>query len=275
MFKRLLFQFYSKDFFVDRKVAVMNNFQLGGYFKLLCYMWMEDDCTLPNDNDELAALSGLSGADLEKVLRCFVALRSPSDRLAHKRLIEEREKQDGHREKMSDAGRKGNEKRWGKPLNEGSLGDRSAIARDRSSSSSPKSFNKLKDKSPQKKEKVLKEFPEEVLELSKEFFLAVRSWLPEFQKKVETDAQITNLLTSDTWALEISRAISIDMRTSEQIRFLLHYVHGGEVAGRNFPVHNFWSKNILSPKKLREKFDQLTADARSKLGGRKNSVAQL
>lgn len=247
----------------------MSPAQRGGYIHLLALMWTTEDCTLRNNEAYLCRLSGLEPEDLRVVEGCFKVVGTNHELITHKRLREERSKQDVWREKSRLGGLASAESR-------AKGGSKMVEPKGNSSSSSSnKSFNKLKDKSPQKKEKVLKEFPEEVLELSKEFFLAVRSWLPEFQKKVGTDAQITNLLTSDTWALEISRAISIDMRTSEQIRFLLHYVHGGEVAGRNFPVHNFWSKNILSPKKLREKFDQLTADARSKLGGRKNSVAQL
>lgn len=144
--KRPSFQLYPKDFLADRKVVVMTNDQVGGYFKLLCHMWLEDDCSLPNEPEELMALSGLDERSLEKVLRCFIALRSQTDRITHKRLMEEREKQDENRKKKSAAGAKGNEIRWGKPKNEPSQCDPNAIAKDRSSSPSSTSLKKINKK---------------------------------------------------------------------------------------------------------------------------------
>lgn len=134
--KRPSFQLYPKDVLSDRKVAVMNNEQLGGYFKLLCYMWQEEDCSLPNDTEELAALSGLDEAELDRVMRCFIPHPSLGDRISQKRLLAEREKQDTFRKKMSEAGKKGNKKRWSKPKKKVSPSDNQAIASDRSSSPS-------------------------------------------------------------------------------------------------------------------------------------------
>lgn len=139
--KRPAFQFYPKDFLSDRKVIVMSNEQVGGYLKLLCHTWMEDDCTLPNNEDELTALSGLDSGKLQKVLTCFIAHPSLPDRLTHKRLLEERLKQDSRRRKMSDAGKRGNEKRWGKPKNKASGSDQEAIAKHRSPSPSSTPVN--------------------------------------------------------------------------------------------------------------------------------------
>lgn len=144
--KRPSFQFYPKDFLADRRVATMSNEQRGGYMLLLCYMWQEEACALPNDNDELCSLSGLDIEKIRKVLMCFIAHPSLPDHISHKRLLEEREKQDHRRKKMSDAGKRGNEKRWGKPKKEPSQGDHDPIANDRSSSPSSASADPLPPK---------------------------------------------------------------------------------------------------------------------------------
>lgn len=140
--KRPSFQLYPKDFLIDRKVVVLSNEQLGGYFKLVCHMWMEDDCTLPDDDKELMSLSGLNELDFKKVKKLFIANGSPSDpKLSHKRLNEERAKQDEHRKKRSEAGRKGNEARWGSQKTPSSQCDPNGIAKNRFPSSSPSIVN--------------------------------------------------------------------------------------------------------------------------------------
>jgi len=96
MSKRPSFQFYPKDFLADRNVAVMTNGQVGGYMKLLCYMWQEDDCCLSNDQGELEAISNLDSTTLQRVLKCFV---EKGNKISHKRLQVERKKQDEWRRK--------------------------------------------------------------------------------------------------------------------------------------------------------------------------------
>ena len=50
------FPLYAADFLSDPKVVVLNNEELGIYFRLLCYHWI--DGSLPDDDLELATLSG-------------------------------------------------------------------------------------------------------------------------------------------------------------------------------------------------------------------------
>jgi len=56
----------------------------------------------------------------------------------------------------------------------------------------------------------------------------------------------------ETWALDIDRAIRIDGRTEEQLKFIIEFLFT-----QKNPVASFWSSNIQSGKKLREKFDTI------------------
>ena len=53
------FQFYANDWLSSRLVAKMSLEQQGAYLRLLCYCWSSGDVSLLDDDDELAALSGL------------------------------------------------------------------------------------------------------------------------------------------------------------------------------------------------------------------------
>lgn len=56
------------------------------------------------------------------------------------------------------------------------------------------------------------------------------------------------------WGRDIDLAIRIDKRTPEQLRSAIDFAHRSQDA--------FWRPNILSGKKLREKYDQLAIQAR-------------
>lgn len=102
--KRPSFQFYPKDLLSDRNVAIMSNAQLGGYLKLLCYMWQDENCTLPNDEELLQKLSGLNSDELRVVQGCFNLVEPNNNQITHKRLQEERMKQDEWRAKSRKGG---------------------------------------------------------------------------------------------------------------------------------------------------------------------------
>ncbi|MEC1723921.1 hypothetical protein P9E34_04065 [Schinkia azotoformans] len=55
------------------------------------------------------------------------------------------------------------------------------------------------------------------------------------------------------WSDDIRKIIEIDKRTEEQVRYLMKWVQQDD----------FWKSNILSPSKLREKFDQLVIKVKS------------
>jgi uncharacterized protein YdaU (DUF1376 family) len=130
------FQFYPKDWLSDLNVMTMTPAQRGGYIQLLCVMWLEDDCSLPNNPQALCILSGLSEEEIGKVMECFVP---HGDRLTQKRLQAEKKKQKEYSRKMSRAGKKGNAIKYGSKDTEGRLGDKEAVASARSSSSTSSS----------------------------------------------------------------------------------------------------------------------------------------
>jgi hypothetical protein len=75
----------------------------------------------------------------------------------------------------------------------------------------------------------------------------------------------------EEWAEDIRKLREIDNATHEQIRFMITWVHGGEIEitgrpKRNFEPNEFWSKNILSARKLRKQwFDHLVPQLQSDL----------
>jgi len=105
MSKSPAFQFYVKDWLASTKVRLMNHAERGAYMDLMCHTWNEEDCSLNNDDEELAILSGLNekwlGRTAEKIKACFILKGS---RLVHERLLAEREKQKMFSEKCKKAG---------------------------------------------------------------------------------------------------------------------------------------------------------------------------
>lgn len=133
------FQFYAADYLSDINTQLMTPEEEGCYLRLMCYCWREGD--LPADREQLKALcKGVSLSD--RVAMCF---ELHGDRLRHKRLDSERQRQADFRQSKSEAGAKGNVIRWGKKskriIAQRSHSDTSAIAKDRSSSSSSSSNN--------------------------------------------------------------------------------------------------------------------------------------
>lgn len=105
------FQFYPKDWLSDVKVISMTPAQRGIYIQLLCFMWLEDDCSLPSDTGFLTHLTNGLQQDVNEVKKCFYEV---DGRIHQKRLCKEKEKQKEFKEKASKAGKKSAERRWGK-----------------------------------------------------------------------------------------------------------------------------------------------------------------
>jgi uncharacterized protein YdaU (DUF1376 family) len=113
------FQAYPKEWLSNEHIAVMTPAQEGVYWRLLCYEWLDDDCSLPSDVESLAKLGRISpeewnrgGYDL--VMARFKPHPSKQGRIINERLIQEREKQAIWRKKSATGGKKGAAKRWGK-----------------------------------------------------------------------------------------------------------------------------------------------------------------
>jgi DNA-binding MarR family transcriptional regulator len=60
----------------------------------------------------------------------------------------------------------------------------------------------------------------------------------------------------NTWANDIDKAVRLDNRTEEQLINCINWIYS--------PAGSFWQPNILSGKKLREKFDTMQAQVRAK-----------
>lgn len=115
MSKSPAFQFYPKDWLSSPKVQLMTPAQEGAYVRLLCYCWDSGDCSLPDDDAELAILSRLGEGWLNGgsavVRKCFMPHPSKPGHITNTRLLEEAEKQLAWQKKSSEGGKKSAEKR--------------------------------------------------------------------------------------------------------------------------------------------------------------------
>ncbi|KKM74168.1 hypothetical protein LCGC14_1403030 [marine sediment metagenome] len=116
MGKSPAFQFYPKDWLSSRKARRMTPEERGGYIDLLAHSWLEDDCSLPDNDDELAFLSGLN----DRWPECSQAIRKCFEKRGNKlfnlRLLMEVRKQEAFRKQCSDAGKRSAEVRKNKEL---------------------------------------------------------------------------------------------------------------------------------------------------------------
>ena len=107
----------------------------GAYIHLLACMWNTEDCSLNANEDYLSKISGVDKVVITSLYHCFKVVNG---RLRHKRLDYERDKQDSYREKCSQAGKRGMEKRWSKSQSN-KVSNKVVITKDNSSSSSSSS----------------------------------------------------------------------------------------------------------------------------------------
>ena len=120
-----------------------------------------------------------------------------------------------------------------------------------------------KKKKPAAKKKVIKvKYTTEDLELAQVLLDKVLFNFPALENKKHK---------VEDWADDIRKLREIDKATHEQIAFMIVWLHGGEVTLKNgqkkmFEPHDFWSKNILSAKKLRKQwFENLVPQLQSAL----------
>ncbi len=111
-------QCYAKDILSSKAIAVMTLAEVGAYFLLLNHCWDTDDCTLPNDDRELAILSRMGeawhsyGSAIHPVRKCFMAHPSKPGRLINERMYAEWKKLKAFQAEKSKAGQKGAKSRW-------------------------------------------------------------------------------------------------------------------------------------------------------------------
>lgn len=111
MAKSPAFQFYANDWLSSTQITLMTPAQEGAYIRLLCHAWNDPDCSIPDDDEQLARLSRL-GDDWTKgaairVRACFEPHPHIPGRMVNRRLLEEREKQAAWSKKSKEGGTKG------------------------------------------------------------------------------------------------------------------------------------------------------------------------
>lgn len=101
------FQVYPAEYLADINTQVMTPEEEGCYWRLMLYCWREQ--FIPNDIEALTVLCKGVKPTL-RVVKCFT---QDGDKLRHKRLDLERQKQREWVTKSREAGYKSAEKRWG------------------------------------------------------------------------------------------------------------------------------------------------------------------
>ena len=133
--KRPSFQFYPADWLSDMRVRMLPWASRGLFIELLCYCWREE--WIPADSSAIAQLCGCHDlAIVEPCLQLFQPHPDDSSKLIHKRLQEEKIKQDQHREERALSGRRGAKSRWGREIKKSRAGVGHGILADSSANSS-------------------------------------------------------------------------------------------------------------------------------------------
>lgn len=99
------FLFYPGDWLSSTSIALMTPAEEGAYIRLLCHEWNDPDCSLPSDDESLAALSRLGASWAKsgpKIMRNFQLIEG---RYVNLRLAEERQKHNEWRTKSSEGGK--------------------------------------------------------------------------------------------------------------------------------------------------------------------------
>jgi len=111
------FQFYPSDWLSDINITLMKPEEEGAYIRLLAYAWNNDDCSLNDDDDQLAEISRLKerwyGESAKNIRRCFI---KDGDKIFSERLRKEKRKQKKWQKKSSEAGKKSGQVRRSKRL---------------------------------------------------------------------------------------------------------------------------------------------------------------
>lgn len=244
MAKSPSFQFYPKDWLTDMKVMLMTPAEKGGYINLLAHAWLEDDCSLPDDDNSLALLSGLgeqwfNGSSI-KVRDCF---KKEGKKLFNKRLLKERGKQEEWRKKCSDAGRKSAESKKNKAL-QGKVSSTNVQPTNQLKGNSSSSVCSLQSSSSSSTSiKDIKTIPQQALRLAE---LLAELILKHSPKKNEL-LPAKRDKTLQRWGEDIDKLNRINGHPWGVIEKVIVWSKSD----------SFWQSNILSGAKLRKQFDQM------------------
>ncbi|NJP37901.1 DUF4373 domain-containing protein [Alkalicoccus luteus] len=169
-------------------------------------------------------------------------------------LLRRKEKYKEMKNKRSEAGKKGMAKRWGSKKDDemkNANNDNTVITKN----------NKGKEsKGKESKRNKDKESPKQAYDESSVYFQLANKL---YENILENDENFKkpNL---QNWANDMRLMMERDKRTTEQIEYLIQWTQ----------KHSFWKSNILSPKKLREKYTTLTLQVKEERAKPKRSYPQ-
>jgi len=113
--KRPSFQFYPADWLSDMQLRMLPWASKGLYMDLLCYCWREG--WIPSDSSAIAQLSGChDSAIIQPCLKLFQVDPIDPSKLIHKRIQEEKNKQDQYSKERSESGKRGAKAKWNKEI---------------------------------------------------------------------------------------------------------------------------------------------------------------
>lgn len=244
------FQFYASDWLADVNVCCMTNEERGVYITLLCHCWIEE--SLPADPEDLSMLVRMSPTKFsrswERILKERFYERGDG-RISHRRLDAERDKRRKFIDEMSSAGKRGAVARW-KPRDSQANGQ--AIETPMASDSSP--ISDLRSPKDQVAAPPRRAVSLEAQKVAERLGAAIGSHMPECRELKNPD-------TFGRWARDIDLAMRIDGRAEADLIKVIEWCHLS-------PDGAFWRGNVLSGRKLREKYDTIAAQmARPKANG--------
>jgi uncharacterized protein YdaU (DUF1376 family) len=105
------FAFYPADWLSSPRIMCTPLAQQAAYLRLLCACWLSGDCSLPDDDTHLAALSGLPRDEVKNLRHFFVIHPTKPSALTNPRLFSEWEKSQRITQKRSQAGKKSGKSR--------------------------------------------------------------------------------------------------------------------------------------------------------------------
>ena len=199
--------FYVNDWLSSTKIACMTLEEQGAYLRLLCYCWASQEASLPDDDQQLAALSGMGEGWLKGgchlVRDCFQPHPHQTGKLTNSRLLELWQERQEWREKSRLGGKKSAASRAKKRASDDLKGGSTTVATKRqpngnSSSSSSSSSSVLKPLTPFPFKRGKIQIPESAD--SVEFRTALVAWLEHKQSSGHGYKNAKSLQTAvDKW----------------------------------------------------------------------------
>jgi uncharacterized protein YdaU (DUF1376 family) len=260
------FDFDAGDFLSSPDVASMTATEIGQYVLLLCAAWLSGkDATLPNDPKVLAKLARAPRGVSPKVFAKFKVCSGDTNLIYNPRLSQEWDAALDRAQRRHEKAQKAAESRW----NEDALGMPGECPEHSSSNAQPMLKNtsdSVPVSVPEIREKSKPSCPPAADEVSGDV-----SQSPPIDPEVSpagmklacllrqrilannSRARITEKQVV-AWGRQADLMIRVDNRTVEEISALIEW-------SQRDP---FWRGNILSMRKLREQFDQLTVKSRVK-----------